>query len=1110
MDENNIDEPLASYAATGSEAAFRELVRRYIDFVYSTALRKLGGDTHLAEDITQQVFTDLAAKATTLPRNVLIGGWLHRHTCFLASKLVRSETRRRAREKQAAHMNTNDPDPVWNELAPILDDAVDALDSTDREAILLRFFEKCDFRSVGSALGVSDDTAQKRVSRALEKLKTLLSQRGVALSDAALGTVLADHVVASAHPDFTADVAATAFRKLKGEQGIAAPVTKLGSPWKFGFISAVFVGLLGLVIMLQLNNSETRESAEQVSAPDVIVSSELRNSRNIPDLNADQGAQAESSNPGAHSNGSSLDNSNLELTIAAADSGKPVPNTPIDVRYGINGDFERKQRLVSDRIGICNVPVRPGIEVLELTTRLEGFADTRLQWWPIRGDTIPANYTVRLDRPIQIGGRVLDENDQPIEGASVYFGCNPDLGLRKGPESHDFDWVNAKTDRQGRWEINRIGADVWSRAFGYAEHTNYASEHLGQTLPADAAEQLRAGTHIFRLKQTITLTGVVVDSEGQPVTGAKVIINGDDDRKATTDTRGSFSLAGCAPGRTRVTAKAEGFASETVETNLLTGFSPIKVVLQRGKPLRLRIVNTAGEPVTNAMAQMRMIKRPSGVYDFAVFHRLEPDAEGRVVWNAAPKEEMLFSVFAKTYGEETFYIRADGEEHLVKLSPAVVVRGTVRDERGEFISRFRIAVGTPQEAAKKTSVKWGLNPDEWLNFTGGSYEHTFEHWDSLHHLSPNIKNPGYVLKFEADGHASFISRVIRPDEGDVRLDVALKRAPATTVEVLLPTGQPAAGAEIALVLPGMWDLRLESGRFGSIVQGGRLVANQRGEFQLPADESVEKIVVVHAEGYAEVEPAQLTARPVINLQAWGNIEGTFFSRGEPLAGVAFYAVRVPQTVYFDMYPVTDDKGRFTFSKLPPGDYKLQWRIPRAANSAERDAGFSKHVNVQAGETSTVNIGDSGYEITARLRWPDGWQPNGQFRIKGTITAPLPGEIQTRLALAFSAQPESTVYFGLSFDPETNLAVSPDIRATLEQASHYAFRPGADGSFVAEGVEAGSGLVTFIVEDKAESERQRKIVIAASGVAVITVPSDPPTGKIDMGEIELRMHVEPQP
>ena len=96
---------LAEYRQNGSDAAFRELVNRYVDLVYSTALRLVERDTHRAEDVAQTVFVDLARKARTLPQEVRLGGWLHRDACLVAGHTMRGERRRQSRERQAVEMN---------------------------------------------------------------------------------------------------------------------------------------------------------------------------------------------------------------------------------------------------------------------------------------------------------------------------------------------------------------------------------------------------------------------------------------------------------------------------------------------------------------------------------------------------------------------------------------------------------------------------------------------------------------------------------------------------------------------------------------------------------------------------------------------------------------------------------------------------------------------------------------------------------------------------------------------------------------------------------------------------------------------------------------------
>src|SRR6266481_2315638 len=158
---------LNRFVKGGEEAAFRELVGRQFGLVYSVALRQLNGDTHLAQDVAQTVFTDLARKARFLSSNVVLSGWLYEAARFAANNLIRNEQRRRVREQEASAMHELSPasNPDWEQLHPVLDSAMGQLSAKDRNAVLLRFFEDKSFRTVGAALGISEDAAQKRVTR---------------------------------------------------------------------------------------------------------------------------------------------------------------------------------------------------------------------------------------------------------------------------------------------------------------------------------------------------------------------------------------------------------------------------------------------------------------------------------------------------------------------------------------------------------------------------------------------------------------------------------------------------------------------------------------------------------------------------------------------------------------------------------------------------------------------------------------------------------------------------------------------------------------------------------------------------------------------------------
>lgn len=213
---------LAEYAEKGSQEAFHELVKLYIGMVHSAALRLVDGDIHHAQDITQTVFADLARHAHAVSREATLGGWLHRRTCHVAASVMRSERRRRKRERQAAEMKTlrESPNEALAQIAPVLDEAINELNFHDRNAILLRFFEHCDLRTIGEALGSNEDAAQKRVSRALEKLRVLLVRRGIVLSGTALALALGSGAASAAPVELTVGISASAMAAAQPGKGL--------------------------------------------------------------------------------------------------------------------------------------------------------------------------------------------------------------------------------------------------------------------------------------------------------------------------------------------------------------------------------------------------------------------------------------------------------------------------------------------------------------------------------------------------------------------------------------------------------------------------------------------------------------------------------------------------------------------------------------------------------------------------------------------------------------------------------------------------------------------------------------------------------------------------
>lgn len=187
------------FARQHSQEAFAEIVRRHLGLVYSSALRRLGGDTHGAEDVAQRVFIALAQAAPKLAEHTSLTAWLYTTTRNLALNAGRGGVRRQTREQAVlatcAVMSGEDREPDWEALRPELDATLDELDETDRSALLGRFFEERTYAQIAAVLAVQEDAARMRVNRALDKLRDLLARRGITSTSAALGGLLAQRAM---------------------------------------------------------------------------------------------------------------------------------------------------------------------------------------------------------------------------------------------------------------------------------------------------------------------------------------------------------------------------------------------------------------------------------------------------------------------------------------------------------------------------------------------------------------------------------------------------------------------------------------------------------------------------------------------------------------------------------------------------------------------------------------------------------------------------------------------------------------------------------------------------------------------------------------------------
>lgn len=253
-------ELLREYATRHSEEAFATLVTRHIDLVYSTALRHTRNH-HQAQEITQAVFVVLARKAPSLNPRTVLAGWLFQTARLTAANHVRGEMRRARREQEACMQsdpNERDED-TWKQVTPMLNEIIGGLREKDRDAVVLRFLQGRSYQQVAAALGATEEAAQMRVTRALEKMRQMFARRGVVLSAAALGGAIAAQGTQAAPAGLAAPIAAGAVHGAATTTAAVIATTKTIAMTTFQktLVTATMVVLTGAGIY------EARQAAQQ-------------------------------------------------------------------------------------------------------------------------------------------------------------------------------------------------------------------------------------------------------------------------------------------------------------------------------------------------------------------------------------------------------------------------------------------------------------------------------------------------------------------------------------------------------------------------------------------------------------------------------------------------------------------------------------------------------------------------------------------------------------------------------------------------------------------------------------------------------------------------------
>ncbi|MEX0677479.1 MAG: carboxypeptidase regulatory-like domain-containing protein, partial [Pirellulales bacterium] len=563
-----------------------------------------------------------------------------------------------------------------------------------------------------------------------------------------------------------------------------------------------------------------------------------------------------------------------------------------------------------------------------------------------RSIELPKRLDLRLSPGQAVSGVVQNETGQPIAGAVVKISMPitwPKL------DSWVFHGAELKTDEAGRWHWSSAPADL-SPLGVRVTHPDYI----------DGFGTFQGRDSLAVLKQGLSVSGRVTDADGKPIRDAVARAGfdhfGTNEPVSHTDENGRFVLANCKPGKSLVTIQADGYAPQFQELTIGTANAELQFKLAGGHVTRVRVLDVEGNPIQGAFFCTDTWR---GYRSLAL--RVETDAEGRAEWKSAPPDAVLCDIFKTGYMSiRRLPVQAGNDEVVITLPDELIITGKVTDAvSGQPIGEFGVREGMVFQNSDQ--VYWSR--DEAPKYSGGTYRFRFDEPKREH-----------LLEFVADGYKPAQSRRFKSTDGQQTLDIELQPGSGPGGVVLLPGGEPAAGAEVGMATK-QTSAYLSGGRFHRSGNGAEIVTTDKlGRFTLtPRDGKSFYLIVVHDVGYAQVTSDEFAKSNEIKLRPWGHIEGRVMLGREPDTNrtVSFWPKREDSYGFVftnDYSTKTDALGHFRFDRVIPGPgYVARVVIVEFINSWQNTPSWQVPVEVPSDDTVSVMIGGTGRPVTGLVK-----------------------------------------------------------------------------------------------------------------------------------------------
>ncbi len=765
----------------------------------------------------------------------------------------------------------------------------------------------------------------------------------------------------------------------------------------------------------------------RLTALGVIVSSVAAGAADKPA--AADGAAKEASNSSA---GVRPENQRtFELTVVGLD-GKALSGISVECRGRpqltkeqiTTGDFVRRTNYGSmvktDAKGHVALKLPLKMDSLDFFIESPGYGPYWAGWESREfAEPIPPTLTAELDPAWSIGGIVVDEAGRPVQGATL----RPRIEFKKRPGNTKqlSSGREVKSNAEGKWQFDCVPDSMRDVQFEI-HHPQFKPGWRTLTRAEFGIAPGAAPAAKLALDPGLTVTGTVTDEAGNPIAGARIRAKfANDVREAKTGSDGTYRLTGCDHITARIVAWAKGRATDMQELRVEPDMKPVDFHMKPGGTIRIRVVDSQGNPVPKARILLQRWRGPVDYFEFGIVDEYA-DRRGVWEWHEAPLDEFKAdicprNVEAMTLAKQSLIARP--EEYVFKLPPPLVISGKVVDaESKKPVETFQVVWGI---RAEDSHITWVRSPIHMAH--EGKYE-----------LRPSYDYPGNLVRIEAEGYLPAVSRDVANDEGTVHVDFELKKGKSIAATLLAPDGSAAGKAKVALGIAGS-QINIKN---GDIDDGQtyceRRTTDEAGHFSFPPQDGDFQLIITHPLGFAHiVSKSGENMRAIIKLTPWARVEGTFRIGSKPAPNVPIavniqghdvYGDRVPHI--FTTHEVTSGPdGRFVFERVFPGRGWIGREITLTVNDGAADVVSSCKTRVEfsAGETARLNVGGTGRAVVGRLRPPESYnervpwnfalinmqvdQPAARNRI--VVPRPIPGPGERAMAdLAQSLYVTATV------------------------------------------------------------------------------------------------------